>query len=143
MLGVKKYGGERVIPGNIIIRQRGTKYRVGEHVGLGRDHTLWALVEGHVKFSWDNFRKQNIVSVVPPLKYGDACTHKALEARAHNHLDRAMGYLGMAKFAYSCAGEEGAARTEVLKNAIAKVVSKAEKSPKLRLLGPSPKFEEQ
>ncbi len=42
--------------GNIIIRQRGTKYRVGENVGLGRDHTLWALVEGHVKFAFDKFR---------------------------------------------------------------------------------------
>lgn len=57
-------------------------------------------MEGHVKFAWDNLRKQNIVSVVPPLKYGDICTHKALEARAHNHLDRAMGFLGQAKFAY-------------------------------------------
>ena len=81
-------------PGNIIIRQRGTKYRVGENVGLGRDHTLWALVEGHVKFSYDKFRQQNTVSVVPSLKHGDVCTHKALEARAHNHLDRAMGFLG-------------------------------------------------
>ena len=80
-------------PGNIIIRQRGTKYRVGENVGLGRDHTLWALVEGHVKFSYDKFRKQNTVSVVPSLKHGDTCAHKALEARAHNHLDRAMGFL--------------------------------------------------
>eukprot|EP00277_Geminigera_cryophila_P001862 CAMPEP_0179428632 /NCGR_PEP_ID=MMETSP0799-20121207/14244_1 /TAXON_ID=46947 /ORGANISM="Geminigera cryophila, Strain CCMP2564" /LENGTH=195 /DNA_ID=CAMNT_0021204201 /DNA_START=52 /DNA_END=639 /DNA_ORIENTATION=+ len=143
MLGVKKFGGERVIPGNIIIRQRGTKFRVGDNVGVGRDHTLWALVEGHVKFAWDNLRKQNIVSVVPPLKYGDICTHKALEARAHNHLDRAMGFLGQAKFAYSCAGEEGAARTEALKHAISRVVSKAEQMPKLRLTGCAPKFEDQ
>jgi ribosomal protein L27 len=49
-------GGEYVKAGNIIIRQRGTKYRVGENVGLGRDHTLWALVEGHVKFAFDKFR---------------------------------------------------------------------------------------
>ena len=131
-----------MIPGNIIIRQRGTKYRVGENVGLGRDHTLWALVDGHVKFSWDNFRKQNVVSVVPSLKYGDACTHKALEARAHNNLDRAMGYLGQAKFAYSHAGDEGSARIEALKSAISKVVSKAEKSPTLRLVGCAPKFED-
>jgi ribosomal protein L27 len=136
-------GGEHVIPGNIIIRQRGTKYMVGENVGLGRDHTLWALVGGHVKFSWDNFRKQNVVSVVPSLKYGDICTHKALEARAQNRLDRAMGYLGQAKFAYSNAGEEGAARMDALQSAISKVVSKAEKSPKLRLSGPAPKLEEQ
>ncbi len=49
-LGVKKYGGQVVIPGNIIIRQRGTKYHPGENVGMGRDHTLFALVEGKVKF---------------------------------------------------------------------------------------------
>jgi large subunit ribosomal protein L27 len=49
-LGVKKFGGERVIPGNIIIRQRGTRWHPGQNVGLGRDHTLFALVEGHVKF---------------------------------------------------------------------------------------------
>ncbi len=49
-LGVKKFGGERVLAGNIIIRQRGTKVKPGTNVGLGRDHTLFALVEGHVKF---------------------------------------------------------------------------------------------
>ena len=49
-LGVKKFGGESVIPGNIIIRQRGTKVKPGENVGLGKDHTIFALVEGHVKF---------------------------------------------------------------------------------------------
>ena len=49
-LGVKKFGGEHVIAGNIIIRQRGTKVQPGRHVGLGRDHTIFALVEGHVKF---------------------------------------------------------------------------------------------
>ena len=50
-LGVKKFGGEAVIPGNIIIRQRGTKVKPGENVGVGRDHTIFALTEGHVKFS--------------------------------------------------------------------------------------------
>jgi large subunit ribosomal protein L27 len=49
-LGVKKFGGEAVIPGNIIIRQRGTKYHPGENVGIGRDHTIFAVVDGHVKF---------------------------------------------------------------------------------------------
>ena len=49
-LGVKKYGGEHVIPGNIIIRQRGTKWRPGDNVGLGKDHTIFALIEGKVKF---------------------------------------------------------------------------------------------
>ena len=49
-LGVKKFGGESVIAGNIIIRQRGTKVKPGTGVGVGRDHTLFALVDGHVKF---------------------------------------------------------------------------------------------
>ena len=47
---LKKFGGEFVIPGNIIIRQRGTKYHPGENVGIGKDHTIFATVGGHVKF---------------------------------------------------------------------------------------------
>lgn len=50
-LGVKKFGGEAVVPGNIIIRQRGTKYHPGNGVGIGKDHTIFALVEGQVKFT--------------------------------------------------------------------------------------------
>jgi large subunit ribosomal protein L27 len=49
-LGVKRYGGEYVIPGNIIVRQNGTKFHPGENVGLGRDYTLYAMVEGYVTF---------------------------------------------------------------------------------------------
>ncbi|GHD17992.1 50S ribosomal protein L27 [Tianweitania populi] len=49
-LGVKKFGGEQVIPGNIIIRQRGTKWHPGTNVGMGKDHTLFALVPGAVSF---------------------------------------------------------------------------------------------
>ena len=49
-LGVKKYGGAAVIPGNIIIRQRGTKVHPGDNVGMGKDHTLFATAEGTVKF---------------------------------------------------------------------------------------------
>jgi len=49
-LGVKKYGGEAVIAGNILVRQRGTKIRPGENVGCGKDHTLFALTEGKVEF---------------------------------------------------------------------------------------------
>jgi large subunit ribosomal protein L27 len=49
-LGVKIYGGQAAIAGNIIVRQRGTKHRPGENVGLGKDHTLFALVDGVVKF---------------------------------------------------------------------------------------------
>jgi large subunit ribosomal protein L27 len=61
-LGVKKYGGEAVIPGNIIIRQRGTKFWPGAGVGLGRDHTLFALTEGRVAFR-QSFRGRTYVSV--------------------------------------------------------------------------------
>jgi large subunit ribosomal protein L27 len=64
MLGVKKFGGERVIPGNIIIRQRGTTFAPGKNVGLGKDHTIFALCEGHVKFSWYSKTKK-MVSIVP------------------------------------------------------------------------------
>ncbi|CAI9260581.1 unnamed protein product [Lactuca saligna] len=46
MLGVKKFGGERVVPGNIIVRQRGTRFHPGDYVGMGKDHTLYALKEG-------------------------------------------------------------------------------------------------
>ncbi|MBU0974700.1 50S ribosomal protein L27 [Patescibacteria group bacterium] len=50
-LGVKKFGGEKVIIGNIIIRQRGAKYKAGKGVGMGKDHTIFALIDGAVKFS--------------------------------------------------------------------------------------------
>lgn len=62
-LGVKKFGGEYVIPGNIIMRQRGTRYHPGEHVGMGRDFTLFALKEGKVAFD-KLHRKINIVETV-------------------------------------------------------------------------------
>ena len=63
-LGVKKFGSETVIPGNIIIRQRGTKVHPGTGVGMGKDHTIFAKVEGVVKF--DNVtRGKKRVSVIP------------------------------------------------------------------------------
>ena len=49
-LGIKKFGGESVIPGNIIVRQRGTKWHPGKNVGLGRDYTIFAVIEGKVSF---------------------------------------------------------------------------------------------
>ena len=63
-LGVKKFGGEAVIPGNILVRQRGTKWWPGAGVGLGRDHTLFALVDGKVEFSVKGAKKRRTVSVV-------------------------------------------------------------------------------
>ena len=64
-LGIKKFGGEKVIPGNIIVRQRGTKWKPGENVGLGKDHTIFALVEGQVKFR-TKAGGRTFVSVQPP-----------------------------------------------------------------------------
>jgi large subunit ribosomal protein L27 len=63
-LGVKKYGGESVVPGNIIIRQRGTKIHPGQNVGMGKDHTIFALVEGKVSFERKDKKRQQ-VSVIP------------------------------------------------------------------------------
>jgi ribosomal protein L27 len=56
-LGVKKFGGEAVIPGNIIVRQRGTKFHPGDNVGIGKDHTLFALTEGKVSFKVGRSRR--------------------------------------------------------------------------------------
>ena len=64
-LGIKKYGGEIVIPGNIIVRQRGTKWRPGSGVGLGKDHTIFALIAGRVAFRRGTGGRP-IVSVEPP-----------------------------------------------------------------------------
>ena len=62
-LGVKKFGGEAVIPGNILVRQRGTKWHPGKNVGLGRDYTIYAMVEGRVQFKERDGRV--FISVVP------------------------------------------------------------------------------
>jgi large subunit ribosomal protein L27 len=64
-LGVKKFGGERVIAGNIIIRQRGTKWHPGSNVGIGKDHTIFALSDGVVEFRTSTGGRQ-YVSVVQP-----------------------------------------------------------------------------
>lgn len=63
-LGVKKFGGEAVIPGNILIRQRGTKWKPGTNVGLGRDHTIFAKVAGKVEFRTTTGGR-SVISVVP------------------------------------------------------------------------------
>ena len=63
-LGVKKYGEQSVIPGNIILRQRGAKMHPGQNVGMGKDHTIFAKVSGRVKFQTKKFGKKYI-SVIP------------------------------------------------------------------------------
>ena len=62
-LGVKRYGGQLVMPGNIIVRQRGTKFHPGSNVGIGKDHTLFAKSNGKVNFK--KTRKRTFVSVIP------------------------------------------------------------------------------
>ena len=63
-LGVKRYGGQLVMPGNIIVRQRGTKILPGEHVGIGRDHSIFSLIKGKVHFKTSKLNR-TFVSVVP------------------------------------------------------------------------------
>jgi large subunit ribosomal protein L27 len=63
-LGLKKFGGERVIAGNIILRQRGTRWKPGSNVGLGRDHTIFALIDGHVTYQHKSEGRVH-VSVLP------------------------------------------------------------------------------
>ena len=63
-LGMKVFGGEMVVPGNIIARQRGTTWHPGQNVGLGKDHTLFALIEGRVQFA-NKAKGRTFVSVLP------------------------------------------------------------------------------
>ena len=63
-LGVKRYGGESVAAGNIIVRQRGTHFHAGENVGVGRDHTLFALADGKVNFLEKGLPKRKYVSIL-------------------------------------------------------------------------------
>jgi large subunit ribosomal protein L27 len=64
-LGVKRYGGESVLAGNILVRQRGTRFHPGENVSVGRDHTLFAVADGTVKFEQKGSLKRKYISVVP------------------------------------------------------------------------------
>ena len=65
MLGVKAFGGELTTAGSIIVRQRGTKFHPGTNVGVGRDHTLFALVDGNVRFETKGALNKQMVSVIP------------------------------------------------------------------------------
>jgi large subunit ribosomal protein L27 len=64
-LGVKRYGGQNVLAGNIIVRQRGTQFHPGDNVGIGKDHTLFALTSGTVQFSVRGPQKRRTVTIVP------------------------------------------------------------------------------
>ena len=63
-LGVKRYGGQLVMPGNILVRQRGTKIHIGDYVGMGTDHSIFSLVKGKVKFKKSKLNR-TFVSVIP------------------------------------------------------------------------------
>ena len=63
-LGVKRYGGEKVLPGNIIVRQRGTRFHPGKNVSMGKDHTIFSLIDGFVKFSKRGPLSKKVIDVV-------------------------------------------------------------------------------
>ena len=66
-LGVKRYGGQHVLAGNILIRQRGTEFHPGLNVGIGKDHTLFALIEGLVQFTIKGEKRRRTVNLVPAV----------------------------------------------------------------------------
>jgi large subunit ribosomal protein L27 len=64
-LGIKRYGGQQVLAGNILVRQRGTQFHPGRNVGIGKDDTLFALVNGHVNFEVKGPRARRTVNIIP------------------------------------------------------------------------------
>lgn len=62
-LGIKRFGGQKIQAGSILVRQRGTQFHAGDNVGCGRDHTLFALVDGHVKFEIKGSKNRRYISV--------------------------------------------------------------------------------
>ncbi|KAL5214537.1 hypothetical protein ABZP36_003689 [Zizania latifolia] len=85
-LGVKKFGGEKVEPGNIIVRQRGTRFHPGNYVGMGKDHTLFCLKEGHVRFEHNKLTGRKWIHVDPvaghelhPVYSSDSTTAAEME----------------------------------------------------------------
>ena len=91
-LGVKKVGGERVIAGNIIMRQRGTKIMPGRNVGMGKDHTLYSLIDGAVKFEW-GLEGEAARQRLPP---GGRIGRRHEEGHSPNFLPRRRGHLLLA-----------------------------------------------
>ncbi len=66
-LGVKRFGGEKVFPGNIIVRQRGTRFHPGKNVSMGKDHTIFSLIDGFVKFSKRGPLSKKVIDVVSDI----------------------------------------------------------------------------
>jgi large subunit ribosomal protein L27 len=72
-LGVKRFGGESVLAGNIIVRQRGTKFHAGDNMGIGKDHTLFALTDGKVQFDVKGPKNRKFVSIITQQQYLQIC----------------------------------------------------------------------
>ena len=109
-LGVKIYGGQVAIPGNIIVRQRGTKFHPGENVGLGKDHTIFSKVEGLVKFTRKK-NDRNYISVVPfDFDEENTTTTTAVKAKAapvvEDTVDKAIDEVNAATAANDTSSEE-------------------------------------
>jgi len=111
-LGVKIYGGQVAIPGNIIVRQRGTKFHPGENVGLGKDHTIFSKVEGLVKFTRKK-NDRNYISVVPfdfDEENTTTTTTTAVKAKAapvvEDTVDKAIDEVNAATAANDTSSEE-------------------------------------
>lgn len=66
-LGVKRYGGEQVVAGNIVVRQRGTQFHAGDNVGMGKDHTLFATADGVVEFVIKGAQKRKLINIIPAV----------------------------------------------------------------------------
>lgn len=81
-LGVKKYGGQLAVPGNILVRQRGTKFHPGQNVGMGKDHTLFALCEGTVAFTYRFGR--TFVNIVEVAKETGKKAAKKVKTKANS-----------------------------------------------------------
>ena len=79
-LGVKKFGGESVLAGNIIVRQRGTKVNPGQNVGMGKDHTLFALIEGKVAFREKSGGKMFVATNILPPDFSRKATLPSISA---------------------------------------------------------------
>ena len=139
-LGVKRFGGEAVTAGNIIVRQRGTKFHPGANMGLGRDHTLFALSDGYVKFHVGQ-RGRSLVSIVDDNPNTPASSNKKIGAPTASAKAAAAVAVASAsvstKAAKAPAAEKSAAKAEAKPKAAAK--PKAEKAAAPAKAGGAPK----
>jgi len=126
-LGVKRYGGELVTAGNIIVRQRGTKFHPGVNIGLGRDHTLFALSDGYVKFHVGQ-RGRSLVSIVDENPNTPPSSNKKIGAPTATA--KAAAAVAVASAAVSTKAEKKPAAPKAEKKAAAPKAEKKEAAPK-------------